>query len=144
MLSDSTVRDCLRRLVPLQEVAEETKDRLGEIKREARSDGLNLDALNALLPVIGKYPHDKGASVLNEVIRYAEAFGTEGLVARGNADAHASSNAEASAEVPQLPEATTPPPAGSGRRLVAFASLRLPTQVALAGFLTFGLIWLLN
>ena len=144
MSSNAMMRDYMERLVPLQEIAEENKNHLNEIKREARSDGLNLDALNALLPVIGKYPHDKGARVLSEVIRYAEAFGTEELVARGDGEAHASSGGQARADLPQVPQAATSPRAEAKPRGLGFGALRLPAQVAASLCVTFGLIWLLN
>lgn len=144
MLSDTTVRDYLERLVPLQEVAEETRDRLGEIKQEARSDGLNLDALNALLPVIGKYPHDKGARVLSEVIRYAEAFGAENLVSQADTGSHPPSIPVSNADVSQPAKAEAHSAGGLGRRSTAYARLRLSTQVVASVFVTIGLIWLLN
>ena len=144
MFSDAMVRDYLVHIVPLQEDLEETRDRLKEIKRDARSDGLNLDAINILVPVLGKYPHDKGAKVLNEVIRYAEAYGTEGLVARGDGEAHPSSSAEARAGLPQVPEAATPPPADVKPRGLGSRPLRLSTQIAASLCVTFGLLWLLN
>ncbi len=144
MLSDAAVRDYLERLVPLQEVVDGTRDRLGEIKREARSDGLNLDAMNALLPVLSKYPHDKGANVLNELIQYAEAYGTEGLVARGDGEAHASSGGPAHAEVPQVPPAAASAAVEAKPRGLGFRPLRLPAQLAASLCVTFGLLWLLN
>ncbi len=142
MLSDAAVRDYLERLVPLQEDWEETRDGLTEIKRDARSDGLNLDAINAVLLVLSKYPHDKGAHVLNEVIRYAEAYGTENLVSQsGNGSGSTSppdSVPDADVSPPpkaEVPASTVPP---------ALARLRLSTQVVAAMFVTFGLLWLLN
>ena len=143
-MSEATERDYLERLVPLQEILENTRDRQVEIKREARSDGLHLDALNALLPVLGKYPHDKGARVLSEVIRYAEAYGTEGLVASGHGEAQASAGGQAGAEVPQVPPAAAPPAAEARPRGLRFGRLRVWTQVAASLGVTFGLLWLLN
>lgn len=139
-----TVRDYLERMVPLETDAVETRDRLNEIKREARSDGLNLDALDALLRILGKCPHDKGSSVLNEVIRYAEAYGTKGLVASCDGGPQASTGGLAGAEVPQLPRATTPPPADASPRGLGSGRLPVWTQVAASLVVSIGLIWLLN
>lgn len=144
MLSDSEVRDYLNRMVPLQEVAAENIERLNEIKRDARADGMNRDAINALLPVLSKYPHDKGASVLNEVIRYAEVFGAGPIGSQANAITHRPRELGSNADVPQSATAEVPSPAISGRRSTASAPLRLSTQVVAALSLSIGLLWLLN
>ena len=144
MLSDAAAREYLERMVPLQVAFTNNIDRLTEIKRDARSDGLNLDALNALLPVLSKYPHDKGASVLNDVIRYAEAFGAEPVVSQTVTPATAPSVPAADADVSPLPKAEAPASAAPRRRSSALAQLRLSTQVVAAMFLTFGLLWLLK
>ena len=136
MLSGAVLSEYLERMVPLQGAITENVDRLNEIKRDARSDGVNLDALHALLPILIKYPHDKGASVLNEIIRYAEAFGVESLVSKADADSPAPAE--------PTPEAQVTQPAESWRRSTAFARLRLSAQVVVAVGLSTGLIWLLN
>ena len=144
MLSDATVRDHLERLVALQGAAEDNRDRLNDIKREARADGLNLDAVNALLPLLAKYPHDKGASVLNEVIRYAEVFGAESLVSQADTGSHPPWKPVLGADASQLANAEAHSAAALGRRSTAFAPLHLSTQVVAAVSLSIGLIWLLN
>ncbi len=136
MLSGAVLSEYLERLVPLQGAFNENLDRLNEIKRDACSDGATLDALNALLPILSKYPHDKGARVLNEIIRYAEAFGVESLVSKADADSQAPAG--------PTPEAQVSQPAKSWRRSTAFPRLRLSAQVVVAVGLSTGLIWLLN
>lgn len=144
MLSGAVLSEYLERLVPLQGAVAENLDRLNEIKRDARSDGADLDALNALLPILSKYPHDKGARVLNEIIRYAEAFGVESLVSKADADSQAPAEPTPEAQVSQPATAGIPWLAESRRRSTAFAGLRLSAQVVVAVGLSTGLIWLLN
>ena len=144
MLSDAAIREYLERLVQNQRLSEEPRDRLNEIKREARGDGLNMDAVNALLPLLVKYPHDKGATAVNEMIRYAEVFGAEILVSRTAAPAAAPSAPSADADVLPPVNAEIRLAAVPRRRPAAPAHLRLSTQVVAAVGLTVGLIWLLN
>lgn len=99
MVPDRTVQEYLERIVPLQETYNEYLTRIAEIKREARGDGLKMEAVNALLPLLVKHPHDKGAAVINEMIRYAEAYGAEGVV---------SSHSAALPPVPAQADATEP------------------------------------
>ena len=139
MGSDDITRAYLGRMAPLQEAYTENVNGLNEIKADARADGLNLDAVNALLPLLAKYPHDKGAMVINELIRYAEAYGTEGLVARGAGATQAPAPVEA--------ELAPPPPAPAPAvqtRGPGGARLRAGTQLAAALGVAFGLLWLLN
>ena len=144
MLSDAEVRDRLEQLVQIQQLWEEPKGRLAEIKRFARSDGLNLDALNVLLPVLSKYPHDKGASVLNDVIRYAEVFGTENLVSQADTGSHPPSIPVSNADVSQPASAEVRAPAVWEPGSKASAPLRLSVQVVVAMSVSVGLLWLLN
>ena len=143
MLSDDEVREYLERLVPLQEAFTEDANRLNEIKREAQSDGLSIDALNAFLPILVKYPHDKGARVLKEVIRCAETLGAEPLTTAGDTRPTTPSNPSSDTHV-SPPTVSVPSAAVSGWRARADAPLRLTTQVVAAVIVTFGLIWLLN
>lgn len=139
MLSGAVMSEYLERLVPLQGAADDNRDRLNDIKQEARSDGLNIDAINALLPLLTKYPHDKAAGVLNEVIRYAEAFGTESLVSQGAMSSYPVPTGESDVDVSQ------PATAGAlGRKSTAYAPLRLSVQVVAAMSVSVGLLWLLK
>ena len=142
------VREHIQRIVRLQldleHASADLRDELNIAKREARADGLNVDAVNALVPLLSKYRHDKGASVLREVIRYAEAFGTEALVSRTVSPATAPAVPAAATQASPPPEVGTQATSARRRRSRTAASLRVPAQIATAISLTFGLIWLLN
>lgn len=144
MSSNATVRDYLKRLVPLQGMAEDNRDRLNEIRREARADGLNFDAVNALLPLLTKYPHDKAAGVLNEVIRYAEAFGTEPLVSQADTSSHPPPEPVPDAVDSQPTRGQVPPLGAVKHKSRLSGPLRLSTQVVAAMSVSVGLLWLLN
>ena len=151
--SDIAVHDYLERMIPLQETNFENATLLNEIKREARSDGLNVDAINALLPILVKYRHDKGAAVINEIVRYAELHGADSIVSRGavptpeaaaNASGTPSVSASANAAREAEAEVRPKPPAAPRDRKVALTRLRLSAQVVTATCVTAGLLWLLH
>ncbi len=144
MLSDTAVRDLLERMVPLQGAYTDNLDRLNEIKADARSDGLNIEAINALLPILVRHPYDKGASVLNEVIRYAEAYGTKSLVSHADASSHPPPDSVSNADVARLASAEVHAPAVWEPGSKASAPLRLSVQVVAAMSVSVGLLWLLN
>ncbi|MFQ5784506.1 MAG: hypothetical protein ACE5H8_06750 [Alphaproteobacteria bacterium] len=123
---------------------DQPRDELNDLRREARSDGLNLDAVNALVPILAKYPHDKGAGVLNELIRYAGAFGTELAVAGANASPQPANDPASDERVPEPPSPAAPASAVPTPRPGASAPLRLASQVVVAVSVSIGLIWLLN
>lgn len=142
------VREHIQRIVRLQQDLEQAsadpRDELNIAKREALADGLNMDALNALIPLLTKYSHDKGAKVLNEVIRYAEAFGTEVVLTQTVSAATAPAALTAVAQAPPASEADASAASARRRRSLTATSFRIPAQIVTAVSLTFGLIWLLN
>ena len=144
MLSDAELREHLERIVPLQEILNENLDRLNEVKREARSDGLSIEALNAFLPILVRNPYDKGARVLNEVLCYAEALGTETFASKAAADSQAPAEPAREVQDPQPATANNPPPVESRRKLTTLTQFRVATQVVAAVSLSIGLIWFLN
>ncbi len=141
---EEIVHEYVDRMVALQQTMEQPRDELNDIRREARAGGLNVEALNVLVPLISKYPHDKGAGVLSEVIRYTEIFGAEILVSGANAGSPCSPKPTSSTDAAQPASAEVRSPAASDRDSAAHTSLRLSTQVIAAVGLTIGLIWLLN
>ena len=144
MLSDTMMRNYLGRLLPLQENAGAVRDSINEIKREARSDGLNLDAINALVPLLHKYPHDKGASVLKEVIQYAEMFGTESLVSQANSSSHSQRELMSNTDVSGVTSGEVLPLSAVKHEWMLSGLFRLSTQVVVATSVSIGLIWLLS
>lgn len=141
---EKIIEGYLGRLVTLQQKVEQPRDEMNDLRREARAEGVNVEALNVLVPLISKYPHDKGAGVLKEVIRYAEIFGAEILAGTANAGSHHSPKRVLDVDVPQAGKAEVRAPAVSAGSSTADTPLRLSTQVVAAVFLTIGLIWLLN
>lgn len=141
---DKTIGRHVGRMVTLQHELEQPRDGLNDVRREARADGLNVDALNALVPLITKYPHDKAAGVLNELIRYAEIFGAEIDASRTKAGTDRVSAPISGTEPAQSETSELRPAVASDRGAVADSPLRLSAEVLAAIGLTIGLIWLLN
>ena len=140
---DRMWREQIEQMVLLRQSIDEAQDKLGDRKREGRADGLNMAAVNALLPVLSKHPHDKGASVLNEVIRYAELVGAE----LNTHTQHGISVSEAEAPLgPQTDVAGVQSGSAAAwrQRSRILTRLRLSSQVVAAVSLSIGLIWLLN
>lgn len=140
---DRIWREQIEQMVLLRQSMDEARDKLGEIKREGRADGLNMDAVNALLPVLSQHPHDKGARVLLQMIRYAELVGAE----LNTLTQHSISVSEAEAPLgPQTDVAgvQSGSAAASRQKSRILTRLRLSSQVVAAVSLSIGLIWLLN
>ena len=142
--SPSMIRSHLENMVKAQRAMEQPKAELADQKRIAKSDGLNIDALNALLPLLIKYPHDKAAGVLNDLICYAQAFGTELATSEAEAGSGTARDVVSDELVSQPPAANIPSAAEPHRRSAIFAPLRFSTQVLVAISVSIGLIWLLN
>ncbi|MCG8596055.1 MAG: hypothetical protein MI785_17070 [Kiloniellales bacterium] len=53
------------------------RDRLGELRREARSGGLNMQAINSLIDIMGENSHDRGKKALADLVSYARAAGVD-------------------------------------------------------------------
>ena len=144
MEQDEIIRDRLERMVALQQAMEDPRDALNDARREARADGLNVEALNALLPLMSKYPHDKGAGVLNEIIRYAKIYGAENLTSAASVGSQSSPEPSFAAEAEKSVKTKVRTPAASDRDRATHDPLRLSTQVIAALGLTICLIWFLN
>ena len=75
-IAEDRLREIIREMVKVKEAMNEHRDRLVSLRQEARAEGLNMQALNPLIEVMGEHSHDGGSRVLNEVIAYAQSCGT--------------------------------------------------------------------
>ncbi len=141
---EELIRKYLERMVALQIDLEGPRDELNDVRREARGDGLNLEALNLLVPLISKYPHDKGAKVLNEVMRYAEIIGAENLRPESLAAPRPAGQPVSNDAAPPSENAEHPTAAPSRRKTATSAPLRRTSALLAAICLSIGLVWLLN
>ena len=140
----ASVRNHVLRLVRLQEALDDPRDQLSDAKREAKADGLNIDAINALLPLLRKYPYNEAVGVLSESIRYAEVCGTRGAVQEADSSSSPPPERVMKHDAAEPAKAEIRSLRALGRRVTSYAPLRLSTQVLAAVSLAIGLIWLLK
>ena len=157
-IAEDRLRELIGEMVKVKEAMNEQRDRLVDLRREARAEGLNIQALNPLIEVMGEHSHDGGSRVLNEIIAYAQACGTALDVAPASRPAEETAAAPSGAATePSEQRQQLQPQLQSISPAVAVASqARAPRQpwfdawgrglchVALAISVSAGLLWLLR
>ena len=157
-IAEDRLRELIGEMLEAREAMNEQRDRLNDLRREARSEGLNMQALNPLIEIMGEYSHDGGSQVLNRMIAYAQTFGTALDVAPASRPAEETAAASsAAATEPSEQHQQLQPQLQSISPAVAVASqARAPRQpwfdawgrslchVALAISVSAGLLWLLR
>ncbi|MCH7793611.1 MAG: hypothetical protein IH900_00520 [Proteobacteria bacterium] len=76
-MEEETLRRCIARMVAAKESMNTARDELIDIRREARSDGANIQALNPLVDILGEHGHVLGARVLADLFHYAQVAGSD-------------------------------------------------------------------
>jgi len=71
----SLLPDYIERISALQRSTQELQAEMNQIRRDARADGLNMEAVNILSIVVSKSSHDGGLSMLQDVVKYAYEMG---------------------------------------------------------------------
>ena len=157
-IAEDRLRELIGEMVKAKEAMNEQRDRLVDLRREARAEGLNIQALNPLIDVMGEHSHDGGSRVLNEIIAYAQTCGTALDVAPTSQSVKETAPASSEAAVepseqnqqlqPQL-QATSPAVAAMSRGQISPAAWfdawgRGLCHVALAVSVSAGLLWLLR
>ncbi|MCI0564713.1 MAG: hypothetical protein MN733_40110 [Nitrososphaera sp.] len=101
------VQQYIEEIVSLQRTMEEPQRRIQDLRHAARTDGLNIPALDFLTSCISRSPSDYGARLLNPLFQYAQLLGTtiDGLppVTIGELEARESQNMEESDRSTILP-----------------------------------------
>jgi hypothetical protein len=143
-----TLRSLIERMVQAREAMNVQRDLLNDFRRDARSDGLNMQALNPLVDILGEQSHDRGSKVLSDLLSYARAAGTELDLGDGPLDTNKGPTAipakdDGASQVlamgPAATAAGSAPGRSSGRGWMKSAS-----HGALAIFISGALLWLLN
>lgn len=155
-IAEDRLRELIGEMLEAREAMNEQRDRLNDLRREARSEGLNMQALNPLIEIMGEYSHDGGSQVLNRMIAYAQTCGTALDVAPASQSTKETASSEAVVETseqgqqlqPQL-QATSPAVAATsqvqnGPTAWFDAWGRSLCHVAIAISVSAGLLWLLR
>lgn len=71
------VKSFIDRLVRLHEQKAEIMEDIKEVKKEAKSEGWNVKAIDKLVAMIVKDTSDKEAALMNEIMLYADAAGVQ-------------------------------------------------------------------
>lgn len=147
-MEEETLRSRIERMVAARQAMTMARDQLADFRREARSDGLNIQALLPLVEILSEDEHDRGARVLADLISYARATGSElplsgnGTPAGGWSEGASRHQTVTDTDLAASHSETPAEPKSRRRSIVPF--VRLAFHGVLAGCLSFFLIWLLN
>ena len=115
----------------------EPQRELQQLRQDAKTDGLNVDALNLLVQVRSRSLPDGGARILNDLVEYAIGIGIQfDQVSPKPAWEHAEEQHVTS----NLPEEQRTSPAD--QRI--FGHIRLSAQLALGALLSAAMLWYLQ
>ncbi len=147
-MEEETLRSCIERMVAAKQTMNTPRDQLGDFRREARSDGLNIQALNPLVEVLSEHQHDRGARVLTDLIYYAQVAGANLPLSGNGTPAGRWSEGvpgQQTVTVTDLGASQSDIPAGlKSRRRHISPSFRLAFDGVLAGCVSVFLVWLLH
>ncbi|MCP5149646.1 MAG: DUF2312 domain-containing protein [Chromatiales bacterium] len=73
---DQHLADYVERMVALSNQAKEISAELAAVRRTAKGEGYDLDALNLLVQVRMRAPKDNGSGLIVDLLRYSRATGT--------------------------------------------------------------------
>ena len=76
-MDQDALHELIVQMAEVKEAMNVQRDLLNALRREARSDGLNLQALNPLVEILGEDKFDRGSRVVSDLISYARAAGAE-------------------------------------------------------------------
>ena len=120
-----------------QQMTLESQRELQRLRQDAKTDGLNVDALNLLIQVRSRTPPDGGTRILNDLVSYAISVGIQfdQVISQSSWEL-----AEKQHVTSILPEEQRMSP--SGQRLLNH--IRLSTQLALGALLSATMLWYLR
>ena len=136
----------LLQMVEAKEAMNVQRDLLNSLRREARSDGLNMQALNPLVDILGEDKFDRGSRVVSDLISYARAAGAELDLGEVSVSPNQSSTSPVEPDGGEHASFRTPSAArGPDSELDgAWRSGRLVSHGALAISISAVLLWLLH
>jgi hypothetical protein len=121
----------------VQRMISEPQRELQQLRQDAKTDGLNVDALNLLVQVRSRSLPDGGARILNDLVEYAIGIGIQFDQVTPQ---HAWEQAENQHVTSNLPEEWRTSPAG--QRLLD--RIRFSGQLALGAVLSAAMLWYLQ
>ena len=121
----------------VQRMISEPQRELQQLRQDAKTDGINVDALNLLVQVRSRSLPDGGTRILNDLVEYAVGIGIQ---FDQIASQHAWDHAEKQHITSNLPEEQRTSPAN--RQL--FDHIRLSAQLALGALLSAAMLWYLQ
>ena len=147
-MEEETLRSCIERMVAAKVTMNTARDQLVDFRREARSDEMNIEALNPLVEILSEHPYDRGARVLTDLISYAQVASSDLPLSGNGTPAGGWSKGVPGQQTvtdTDLEASQSDTPAGSkSRRRHISPSFRLAFNGVLAGCLSYFLVWLLN
>ena len=141
------LRELIDRMVSAKEAMNAQRDLLNDFRREARSDGLNMQALNPLIDILGENSHDRGSRTLNDLVDYARAAGADLDLPQVPMDRNEGPSGMAKVDTAEPDLATGQPDlaaASASTRSRHRAWSKNVVRATLAILVSIALIWLLN
>ncbi len=120
-----------------QRMISEPQGKLRQLRQDAKTDGLNVDALNLLVQVRSRSLPDGGTKILNDLVEYAIGIGVQLDQVTSQ---HAWEHAEKQDVTGNLPEEQRTNPADQR----VFGHIRLSAQLALGALLSAAMLWYLQ
>lgn len=127
----------INQMAELQRVVLETQQALQQLRQDARTDGVSVDALNLLIQVRGRNLPDGGTRILNELVSYAHQVGIEfDQIAPRNVQ-YDGTERNASSDLPEV--------LGSGSQDMQLLNRISPfVQLAVGALISAAMLWYLQ
>jgi len=136
-MNDQQIDGLIEKMVDLSEG-------LRDLRMDARAEGLHVMALNFLINARTEFPHDKGNEVLREVLRYAQACGTNLELGDSNVENTQSNSQTEATQNPPADEDSEDQPLQPNSRPDHGKKLRLLKELFLGAMIAVVLLWLLR
>ena len=128
----------------LIETMVDLSDSLRELRMDARAEGLHMMALNFLVNARTEFPQDRGTKVLQELLRYAQATGSNlGMGELHNESKESNIQTEAEKSLP-LEEDSNTQPERPESRVTQGTKWGLLKEMLLGTVIAAGFLWLLR
>ena len=116
-----------------------TQQEVGQLRNQAKNNGVDPEALNLLCIARSREPHDSGKSMVTNILSYATIAGTEFNFTKFQADTESQDSAKSNTD--DLSPLNLENMDSDTHALIA---RKIVTELYLSGIIAVGLLWLLN
>ena len=73
----SLLNSHIEKISVLQSSIQDLQVEINEVRRDARTEGFNMEAVHILSQIVAKSSHDGGLGLLQDIVKYAQQIGVE-------------------------------------------------------------------